>query len=174
MAFGQSGWGTDTLEDAEIILRSDPTGAYVSFDPIGLLIRPGQRVRWVNDGNNVHTTTAYHPDNANHPLRIPASAMPWDSGYLVRPGDHFETVLNVEGIYDYYCAPHEAAGMVGRIIVAEANKPRSEPLIPYPDDSGNSAWTEVPAMALKNFPSVESILNQGAIHLAPGRSGHST
>ena len=52
-----------------------PTDRIVWFDPVGLLIQPGQTVRWTNkDAGNSHTATAYHPANDGHPLRIPAGA----------------------------------------------------------------------------------------------------
>src|SRR5437879_7787426 len=76
-------------------MKSDVQGAEVWFDPIGLLIAPGQTVRWVVDAN-VHTTTAYHPQNDMHSLRIPEGAMPWDSGFLVNPGQHFDVTFTVE------------------------------------------------------------------------------
>jgi plastocyanin len=110
----------------EIRLRSDPLGTHVWFDPIGLLIEPGQTVRWVTEAN-VHTSTAYHPANDGHALRIPEAAEPWDSGYLVEPGDQFEVTLTVEGVYDYFCTPHEIAGMVGRIIVDRPSGPGTLP-----------------------------------------------
>ncbi|MGZ6292692.1 MAG: hypothetical protein ACXWMK_10940, partial [Syntrophales bacterium] len=69
-----------------IRMRSDQTGGDVWFDPIGIYIEPGQMVRWVV-AENVHTTTAYHPRNDNHSLRIPEDAVPWSSGYLVNPGN---------------------------------------------------------------------------------------
>ena len=69
---------------------------------------------------NVHTTTAYHPANGGRPLRIPEHAAPWDSDYLVEPGQTFEVMLAAEAVYDYFCTPHEIAGMVGRIIVGTA------------------------------------------------------
>lgn len=90
----------------KILMRSDQPGGNVWFDPIGIYIDPGQTVRWVA-AENVHTTTAYHPRNGNHSLRIPEKAVPWNSGYLVNPGDHFEVTLTTEGVYDYYCIPHE-------------------------------------------------------------------
>ena len=93
-------------------MRSDPEGAHVGFDPIGLRVMPGTVVRWVVEGN-VHTATAYHPVNGGHPLRIPEQAEPWDSDYLVEPGQAFEVMLTAEGVYDYFCTPHEVAGMVG-------------------------------------------------------------
>ena len=71
-----------------IKMQSDPTGAHVRFNPIGLLVEPGQTVRWENE-TNVHTVTAYHPDNDNHALRIPVGATPFNSGYLMHPGDAF-------------------------------------------------------------------------------------
>src|SRR5690606_42039096 len=50
------------------------TGSEVWFRPRGLRLRPGQAVRWVNrDAGNVHTATAYHPDNGK-PLRMPPGA----------------------------------------------------------------------------------------------------
>src|SRR3546814_3174947 len=64
---------------AEIRMMSDALGAEVWFDPIGVLVPPGATVRWVLDGN-VHTATAYHPENEGHSLRIPEAAPPWDSG----------------------------------------------------------------------------------------------
>src|SRR3546814_19896342 len=94
-------------------MGSDPTGAKVWFDPIGLRIEPGQTVRWVLHAN-VHTSTAYHPDNDGHPLRIPEAAEHWDSGYLIDPGAHFDVTLAVEGVYGYFCAPHAEAGQIGR------------------------------------------------------------
>src|SRR5207237_1636437 len=99
-----------------IEMRSDAIGSRVWFDPIGLYVEPGATVRWIAR-ENVHTATAYHPRNDHHSLRIPERAMPWDSGFLVHPGDHFEVTLTVPGVYDYFCAPHDAAGMVGRVVV---------------------------------------------------------
>jgi plastocyanin len=89
---------------AEVIeMRSDMVGSHVWFDPIGLYVNPGMTVRWIAR-ENVHTTTAYHPQNDHHSLRIPKGALPWDSGFLVRPGDRFEVTLTVPGVYDYWLA----------------------------------------------------------------------
>lgn len=142
-----------------IRMRSDPSGARVWFDPIGIHISPGQTVRWVVE-ENVHTTTAYHPQNDRHSLRIPEKAAPWDSGYLVNPGDHFEATLTVEGVYDYYCIPHEMAGMVGRIIVGKPAGPGSMPFDYYRGRPGTETWQSVPAAAQKAFPSIERIMRE--------------
>jgi len=146
----------------EVHMKSDVQGAEVWFDPIGLLIAPGQTVRWVVDAN-VHTTTAYHPKNDMHSLRIPEGAMPWDSGFLVNPGQHFDVTFTVEGVYDYYCMPHEEAGMVGRIVVGRPGGPGALPFDYFKGKADTSRWKSVPLAAQKLFPSVEVILKQGAV-----------
>ena len=112
------GWPAAAIEVIE--MRSDAAGSRVWFDPIGLQVEPGTIIRWVVR-QNVHTTTAYHPRNDHHPLRIPDRATPWDSGFLVNPGNHFDVTLTVPGVYDYYCMPHEAAGMVVGQEIASAH-----------------------------------------------------
>jgi plastocyanin len=129
----------------EIQMRSSPRGEEVWFDPIGRRIEPGQTVRWVlASPGNPHTTTSYHPRNANHSLRIPEAAAPWDSGFLVKPGDTFEVTLTVDGVYDYFCLPHEAAGMVGRIIVGRPGGPGALPFDYFTGRAATPAWIPVP------------------------------
>ena len=100
-------------------MRGRPDGSAVWFDPVGVWVRLGESVRWTNrDAGNVHTSTAYHPANESRPLRIPRGAQPWNSDYLL-PGELFLVTPEVPGVYDYFCIPHEHAGMVGRLVVAE-------------------------------------------------------
>ena len=132
-------------------MRSDPEGAHVGFDPIGLRVMPGTVVRWVVEAN-VHTATAYHPANSGHLLRIPERAEPWDSGYLVEPGQTFEVMLTAEGVYDYFCTPHEVAGMVGRIIVGRPGGPGANPPGKAPPPAARTA-----------FPSIEQIMAMGTV-----------
>jgi plastocyanin len=148
----------------EIRMRSDARGEQVWFDPVGVRIEPGQTVRWlmVSPGNP-HTTTAYHPENAKHSLRIPEAAVPWDSGFLLDPGDRFEVTLTVEGVYDYFCLPHEAAGMVGRIVVGRPGGPGARPFDYFVGQPGAADWQPVPAAARTAFPSVEAIVARGAV-----------
>jgi plastocyanin len=148
----------------EIRLRSDPLGSKVWFDPIGILIEPGQTVRWALEAN-VHTSTAYHPDNDGHALRIPEAAEPWDSGYLVEPGDRFEVILAVPGVYDYFCAPHEIAGMVGRIIVGKPSGPGALPFDYFRDDPAARNWRAVPAAAQAAFPPIETVMNERVVRV---------
>lgn len=147
-----------------IEMRSDIAGSHVWFDPIGLYVEPGTTIRWIVR-ENVHTTTAYHPRNDNHSRRIPKGASPWDSGYLVNPGTHFDVRLTVPGVYDYYCAPHEAAGMVGRIIVRGSPLgPGSEEFDYWMGKLGTKDWHRVPDAARLAFPSVRRIVAERRVH----------
>ncbi|MCB1462285.1 MAG: hypothetical protein KDJ90_07610 [Nitratireductor sp.] len=146
----------------QIMMIGDNRGAHVGFDPIGLLVKPGETVRWVNaDKGNSHTTTAYHPDYFERVQRIPGSASPWDSELLL-PGETFEWEFSVPGVYDYYCIPHEHAGMVGRIVV---------------DGAGAGTWSnyeggaDIPKAALSRLPSVAEILYSGEVHQTPDDAG---
>jgi len=110
----------EAADEAEISMSGTPTGSHVWFRPHGLWLEPGQVVRWVNrEAANVHTITAYHPDNGK-PQRIPKTAKSWNSDYLM-PGDSFQLVFDTPGVYDYCCMPHEDAGMVGRIVVGQVD-----------------------------------------------------
>jgi plastocyanin len=139
-------------EPVDIAMSGNKDGSRVWFEPVGLLIPPGQTVRWTNkDPGNAHTSTAYHPDNEDHPLRIPGGAESWNSDYLL-PDQTFSVLLSVPGVYDYFCVPHEHAGMVGRIIVSDGSKPVSAP-----------AAGGIPEVAEKAFPTVEEIVRAGRV-----------
>ncbi|MBO6719251.1 MAG: hypothetical protein JJ913_14940 [Rhizobiaceae bacterium] len=144
----------------EIAMRGNADGSRVGFDPVGLHLDPGRTVRWVNlDAGNAHTATAYHPAIMDRPQRVPETAEPWDSDYLF-PGEDFSLMLTVPGVYDYYCVPHEHAGMVGRIVVGEPQATWSG----YPDAPADGA--ALPEVALSGLPSVADILEHGVV---PGR-----
>ena len=150
----------------DIHMRSDANGARVWFDPIGLWVPPGVTVRWVLDAN-VHTTTAYHPANDHHPLRIPKRARPWDSGPLVTPGTRFSVTLTVEGVYDYYCTPHEIAGMVGRLVVGHPGGPGARRFDYFRGAAGTRQWTHVPEAARAAFPSIDAIMKDRIVRVGP-------
>ncbi|HXF35838.1 MAG TPA: cupredoxin domain-containing protein [Actinomycetota bacterium] len=70
------------------------------FRPRRITIQRGTRVRWVNRGNNPHTTTS------NRGL--------WDSGIL-SPGESFTRRFRRTGTFRYHCEIH--VGMTGRVVV---------------------------------------------------------
>ncbi|GEO13679.1 plastocyanin/azurin family copper-binding protein [Microvirga aerophila] len=148
-------------EAVEIRMQGNADGSHVWFDPVGLRVETGQTIRWINlDPGNSHTATAYHPKNFERPLRIPGGAEPWDSDYLL-PNETFSITLAVEGVYDFYCVPHEHAGMVGRIIVGQPGR------FPAADLSVQATGGEpIPEIALRAFPSVDEIMRQGVVRPA--------
>ena len=152
-----------------IEMRSNALGSRVWFDPVGLYVEPGATVRWVTR-ENVHTATAYHPRNDNHSLRIPERAIPWNSGFLVNPGDHFDVTLSVPGVYDYFCMPHEAAGMAGRIVVGTALGPGAEPFDYWVGKPGTESWHRVPSAVRGVLPSAARIIAERRVRpSAPAR-----
>lgn len=154
----------------EIAMRTFGGGERVGFDPVGALVPPGGTVRWVLL-EGVHTSTAFHPAQGEVPRRVPTATVGWDSGYLVEPGSTFEVVLREEGVYDYFCRPHLAAGMVGRIVVAapdggEPGATRSAPAGRWtPEGEGGVGLAEAAREALAALPSPEEILRRGAVPL---------
>jgi plastocyanin len=171
-----AGWTLGTMRgmaasDAPVIVRlqSDTLGTEVGYDPIGLHIAPGTTVRWILEAN-VHTVTAYHPRNEHHSLRIPPDAIPFDSGFLVNPGATFDVRFTVEGVYDYFCLPHEAAGMVGRIIVGRPGGPGALPFDYFKGRLDSSTWQDVPQAAQEAFPSIDEILRDKVVHRRPAGS----
>lgn len=141
--------------EVEIAMQGTPRGERVWFTPLGVAVAPATRVRFVNrDPVNSHTVTAYHPVYFDRLRRIPETATPFHSGFLL-PEEHFDVVLNVPGVYDYYCLPHERAGMVGRIVVGGPGMRGWQ---------GPSAEGEGPsAAALAALPEVEEILLHGRV-----------
>ncbi|KQU87756.1 hypothetical protein ASD12_30340 [Mesorhizobium sp. Root102] len=148
-------WGGEMVE---IKMQGRDDGSHVWFDPIGILIKPGQTIRWSNlNPGNSHTTTAYNPTNFERPLRMPKAAKSWDSDYLL-PNESFSVTFTEQGVYDYYCIPHEHAGMVGRIIVGEPEAHGWAEMI--------GANGDLPEEALKAFPTVEDIMTKRVVRRA--------
>ena len=113
----------------DVAMKSDNGGHH--FDPHLVWIKPSGSVTWTNE-SGAHTTTAYHP-KSDKPLRIPEDASPWDSGMFSEPGKTFEYTFEVEGVYDYFCIPHEYRAMVGSVIVGEPD-PNSQPALAPPQE----------------------------------------
>lgn len=79
-----------------------------NFSPLHLFIKPGDTVKWTN--MTIH-------DSESMEGLIPEGAEPWKSNI----GQEIAVTLDKEGVYIYKCNPHYPNGMVGAIIVGEAN-----------------------------------------------------
>ena len=141
-----------------IRMLGDATGAHVGFDPVGLRIRPGETVRWLNaDAGNAQPRLPIIRRTSTGRGASPRRPTPWDSDYLL-PDESFAVTLTAEGVYDYYCVPHEHAGMVGRIIVGN---PDADPWMQDPP-----AGVDLPEVALNGFPPVAEIMGKGIVRRA--------
>lgn len=132
-------------------MRGSARGEKVWFAPQGLLIAPGTIVRFINhDPGNSHTSTAYDPAIFDRQRRIPGAATGWNSDFLL-PDQQFDVMLRAPGVYDFYCLPHEHAGMVGRIVVGLPED--------FPDWQGPATDSDdLPVAALTAFPKVADII----------------
>ena len=70
----------------------------------------------------------------------------------------------MEGVYDYFCLPHEAAGMVGRIVVGRPGGPGTLPFDYFVGREGAQAWLPVPEAARAAFPAVATVVARGVVH----------
>lgn len=96
-----------------VVVEVKGTDADARFDPVVVQVNPGDVIKF-NVLEGWHTVTAYHPKNRRM-QRIPVSVKPFDSG-LMEEGDQWFLTISEEGVYDYFCLPHEKMGHVGRII----------------------------------------------------------
>jgi plastocyanin len=87
------------------------------YTPAKAAIKVGDTVRWVNDGETVHSVST-NAANAQNPkdTSMPKGAVAFDSGFIP-PGGDYSYTFTVPGTYRYFCLPHEKAGMVGVIVV---------------------------------------------------------
>jgi pseudoazurin len=136
--------GAAFAQEGEVVtIEMITEGGQFYYDPIGVQVEPGTTIRFVNASGS-HNAVSYSEDNGK-PQRIPSGAEGWSSPI----GQDFEVTLTAEGVYDYYCQPHEALGMVGRIVVGD---PAAYPA----RDPGELQFDA----AANGLPSVDAILAQ--------------
>ncbi|MDG5777982.1 plastocyanin/azurin family copper-binding protein [Haloarculaceae archaeon H-GB2-1] len=126
-------------ETAEVKMLTQDGGYH--FDPHVVRVKPGGTVSWVLASGS-HTTTAYHPDN-DQPQLVPDGAATWDSDTLSNQGESFEHTFETEGVYHYYCSPHESVGMIGSVIVGEPDAHGQPALEEPPQDKPEAVRTKI-------------------------------
>jgi halocyanin-like protein len=115
----------DATGQSEVTIEVGPTGvnngnAYV---PAGIIVDPGTTViwEWANGGHNII------PDGA------PDGAAFEGVESLLGGGETHEETFDTDGIYRYFCSPHEGLGMYGAVAVGD---------VPRKDTSGPPTRTE--------------------------------
>ena len=124
-------------ETAEVAMAATESGQH--FEPHVVWVETGGRVTWTNESGD-HSTTAYHADN-EQPQLAPDGATAWDSGVLSAEGAAFEHAFETEGVYHYYCTPHETIGMIGSVIVGRPD-PSDQPALADPPSDKPAAVRE--------------------------------
>lgn len=102
----------------------------LAFDPAEIEVAAGTTVVWENVGSVGHSVTAYEdqiPDGATYfasggfdsesAARDNYAVGDPDAGDIPG-GESYEHTFEAAGTYEYYCIPHESAGMVGTVTVA--------------------------------------------------------
>jgi len=118
LMFDASAADVDISRTDTVVVEVKGTDTDARFDPVVVAVNPGDVIQFVVR-QGIHTVTAYHPKN-RRPQRIPASAHPFASG-LMEQGDEWFLSISEEGVYDYFCLPHEKLGHAGRIIAGSFN-----------------------------------------------------
>ncbi len=124
------GMPEEPSQTAEVLLET--AGQQYHYKPHIVWIEPGGTVTWRLESGS-HDAVAYHPNN-DKPLRMPEAADPWQTELLTEAGATGEHTFETEGVYNYYCTPHESLGMVGTVIVGEPD-PHEQPALEDPQDS---------------------------------------
>lgn len=87
-------------------------GALV-FEPSSVTISKGDSVTWTNNAGFPHNIVF---DEDGVPAGVNADALS-NEDYLNAPGETVTRKFDVAGEYNYYCEPHQGAGMQGKVIV---------------------------------------------------------
>jgi len=99
--------------------QSSPTvelTAGLKFKPAELYVKPGTEVtfEWTSDGHNIVVES--QPEGASWEGTEGGADTLYDTGHT------YTHTFETKGTYEYFCAPHKNAGMVGTIIVNESGE----------------------------------------------------
>ena len=96
---------------ASVKLGSDSGG--LVFAPSTVTIKKGEKVTWTNNAGFPHNVVF---DEDAVPDGVDVDSL---SSYdlLNAPGESHSATFDVAGTYEYYCEPHQGAGMAGKVVV---------------------------------------------------------
>ncbi|SEO40472.1 plastocyanin [Halogranum amylolyticum] len=87
-----------------------PEGELV-FDPAEVEVTPGSTITWVWESDNHNVVPSSVPEGASWKGSEGGDSKTYDTGH------EYSYTFETEGTYEYYCSPHESAGMTGTISV---------------------------------------------------------
>ena len=88
-------------------------GGGLAFVPSTVTIKKGESVTWVNNAAYPHNVVF---DEDAVPAGVNADKLSHED-LLNGPGDSVSTKFDTPGTYEYYCEPHQGAGMQGKVVV---------------------------------------------------------
>lgn len=100
---------TSSPEDA-VAITVGPGGDF-SFSPTSEQVSVGDTVEWTWGSAGHNIVVASQPDDADWEGTEGGAGTTYGTGHT-----HSHT-FEVPGTYEYYCAPHQGAGMTGKIVV---------------------------------------------------------
>jgi plastocyanin len=110
--------GSETPAETVVEMTDD-----LAFLPETVEITAGETVTWTNVGTYPHTVTAYEegiPEGGEYFASGgfgSERAARVEPGGSVEEGESYSRTFETAGVYEYYCIPHEYAGMVGTVEV---------------------------------------------------------
>lgn len=84
-------------------------GGSLKFDPEEVEVKPGTPVKWVWESGGHNVVPESTPSGASWKGHEPLE----DAGFT------YEHTFQKKGTYEYFCAPHKSAGMVGAVKVTD-------------------------------------------------------
>jgi plastocyanin len=111
-------------DDADHVVKMQA----VAFEPEELTVQVGDTVAFEHAAGEPHNVVAYEdeiPEGAEYWASggfdsQEAAEAGWEEGTgVVQSGQSYVHTFETPGTHDYYCVPHEAAGMVGTVVVGE-------------------------------------------------------
>jgi len=109
------------------VFLTTPTTSLKHFEPAELTVQQGETVAWKYAAGDAHNVVAYEdkiPDDAEYWASggfdsETAARDGWENGKgaLHRSEQVYVHTFETAGTHEYLCVPHEAAGMVGKVIV---------------------------------------------------------
>ncbi len=94
--------------DVTVAVGAEGNGGAFAFDPPAVWVDPGTTVRWEWTGEGGTHNVVEREESF-------ASGDPTDD-----PSTTFERTFEDEGLYKYFCTPHQSLGMKGAVVVGDA------------------------------------------------------
>ncbi|GAB3311052.1 halocyanin [Haloplanus rallus] len=99
-----------------------------AFRPTTITVSVGEEVVWYNNSARAHSVTAYDdgiPEGAEffatggYDSTSAAREGWYEMNGVLESGETFAHTFETPGQFNYFCIPHERAGMVGQVVVEE-------------------------------------------------------